>query len=303
MVILLRITVFFFSYLATFVVTAAVSNWVDISIENGHVKMPVTLAGRAGMAILDSGAQVNGINEGFVQAHALQLVRSAPVEIIGVYGRAKRDTYSQVTVGLFGANLVFNDMVESYLGKNENAVILGAGFLARFIFQIDYPNNRMRIMSRDAIDLAALSNIESARQQGSGRPIIKVSLNEQENVWLLLDTGNSGGILIERYIAKGHQWLEQYPVSTELSAGVNALVYNEAFSLPSMKVGPFDLENVTVSVPAEGQKSNISSQYEKSFSRIKGRKIEGIVGYDVLKHFIVTFDYVSGNVHLALPEA
>jgi len=59
---------------------------------------------------------------------------------------------------------------------------------------------------------------------------------------------------------------------------------------------------VLVTIPAEGESSNLESQYQKTGSRIKGQKIQGLIGYDVLKHFLITIDHRSGHAHIGLPD-
>jgi hypothetical protein len=87
-----------------------------------------------------------------------------------------------------------------------------------------------------------------------------------------------------------------------MSSGVNAIAITESFRIPEFKIGPFVLEDVLVSIPAEGQSANLQSQYSTSGSRIRGRKVQGLIGYDVLQHFLLTIDYKGGHVHLGLPE-
>lgn len=47
-------------------------------------------------------------------------------------------------------------------------------------------------------------------QRGSGVPIVKIRLNNEEDVWLLLDTGNSGGVMLERSVAIANDWLATF---------------------------------------------------------------------------------------------
>ena len=55
--------------------------------------------------------------------------------------------------------------------------------------------------------------------------------------------------------------------------------------------------------PEEGGSLNIQSQFEPAAgSRVKGRKVEAIIGYDVLKHFVLTIDYYGGRMHVGLPK-
>ena len=69
-----------------------------------------------------------------------------------------------------------------------------------------------------------------------------------------------------------------------------------------MQIGPFTLENVIVTVPGKGQKSNVFDDYGVGVSRvISHSKSEGILGYDVLKHFIVTIDFKRSLLHMEPP--
>ena len=70
----------------------------------------------------------------------------------------------------------------------------------------------------------------------------------------------------------------------------------DSFTLSEMSFGPFVLENISISVPAEGQNENFSTTYGY------GKSIKGILGYDVLKHFVLTIDYKTGYMHVGLPE-
>ena len=152
------------------------------------------------------------------------------------------------------------------------------------------------------MDLAKLENIQMQIDRGSGQPIVKVDLNGEKNAWLILDTGNNGGLFLKRTMATDSKWLESYGSQSSLIAGANHIGTVDNFRLPEVKFGPFTIENVQVSVPAEGQTESVSGQDQVSFSRIKGKNIKGLVGYDVLKHFVLTIDYKSGHLHVGLPE-
>jgi len=69
-----------------------------------------------------------------------------------------------------------------------------------------------------------------------------------------------------------------------------------------VKFGPYEIGDVKVSFLAEGQKTNLESQYERTGSRIGGKRVVGLIGYDLLKDFVVTLDYRYGKLHIALPQ-
>lgn len=282
---------------------AGATQWMDFKLEHGHIKVPVIVGGVKAHAILDTGANVNAINGQFVRHHNLDLNKGSSIYVKGVFDTEKRKTYKNVPINLFGTDIELDDMVDFQLGPSGDAILLGSSFFSLFIVQIDYPNNKMRLLTRDTFDLKKLKNIEMHNQKGTGLPIVKVNFNKNDSAWLLLDTGNTGGIMVERSYANKLEWLESYQTETGLVIGVNKIKGTESFRIDSLKFGPYTLENVLVTVPAEGERSNLESRYEVSTgSRLRGRRVRGLLGYDILKHFVLTIDYKTGSAHISLPE-
>lgn len=158
----------------------------------------------------------------------------------------------------------------------------------------------MRMVTRDVIDVAKHENIKTQRHKASGLPIVQVEMAGKK-VWLLLDTGSNGGVLIGRRLAKGLDLIS--PNDTQVtSQGVNALSEMRTTQLEELTFGPFVLSNVRLAYPEKGHKLSRFTQYSRSSSAIKGKKVKGVVGFDVLKHFLVTLDYARGHMHLSVPE-
>ncbi|WP_242441755.1 retropepsin-like aspartic protease [Pseudoalteromonas piscicida] len=193
-------------------------------------------------------------------------------------------------------------VAELNLGEHTNAALFGRPFFEHFVIQLDYPNSKMRIIDHESINLNKLKNIKLIKQRGSGMPIVEISLKEDKSIWLLLDTGNNGGIVIERNVAKSMGWLDTLERNSVISTGANSSAVSEDFRVPWIKFGPFELENVLISIPEEGQRTHLVSQHKTTGSRIKGKRVQGAIGYDVLKHFLITLDYRGGYAHIGLPE-
>ncbi len=280
--------------------TADVTPWVDIEVNNGLLFVATEVAGIHGHALIDTGAQINAINERFLATTGLSFPKGEKVKISGVYGTAYRNSYRKVPVRIFGTELDFADIIEVDLGPPEIQLIIGAGFLQQLIFQFDYPNQRMRAITRDSLDLKKLKNVVSRRDTGGGSPIVKVRLNDEKDVWLVIDTGSNGGVLMERSLASKQGWLDRYPAIDSVTVGVNSSGRMQRFKLPFMTFGGFQIENPIVSVPAEGESIELFKPASLTGSRIPRRrgKAQGLLGYDVLRHFVVTIDYTSGYVHI-----
>lgn len=279
---------------------AEVTQWVDIEINNGQLLVGTEIAGVSGRALLDTGAEINAINRLFVEAENLSFPKGQKVRISGVHKTSYRNSYRNVPVKIFGTELDFKDLVEIDLGSPETQLIIGAGFLKLFIFQFDYPNQRMRMITRDSLDLKNLSNVTSRKDPSGSSPIVKVRLNDEKDVWLTMDTGYNGGILVVRSLAKKQGWLDRYATSDSVLSGVNSKGRIQRFSLPVMEFGGFAIENSTVSVAAEGESMELFKTSGSTASRVSRHrgKARGVLGYDVLKHFVVTIDYQTGYVHL-----
>ena len=75
------------------------------------------------------------------------------------------------------------------------------------------------------------------------------------------------------------------------------------FRLDALTIGPYKLDNVSVNVPIQDNARDFGKYFNgSSGSRIKkGVKAKGLIGYDVLKHFIITIDYMNYRVNLYVP--
>jgi Aspartyl protease/gag-polyprotein putative aspartyl protease len=279
---------------------AEVTEWVDITLEHGHIKVPVTVNGVEGTALLDTGSQTNAINERFAEKHKDNLIQGRKFIISGAYGTEKKTSYNNVPITLFGADFKVDSVVPLKIGSS--LFLLGSGFFSNFIFQFDYPNNRMRLITRDSMNLRELQNIKMKVIKQGSWPIVILDLDNKKKVHLIMDTGSNGGLLIKRSIAEDLGWLEKHPSISVKSRGVNTTSMIDRFNIPSLKFGPFVLENVITSVPSEGEKFNIDFFQRQRSSRFNVKSIQGIIGYDILKHFVLTLDYKKGYMHVGLPE-
>ena len=286
------------------VISPVVFGWEAMELENGHVRVTSSIAGIQGFSIIDTGSEMNAVNSAFLRANDLEYDRSdVKVRVGGVYSEDIRRSYRRIPVSLLGAEINFSDLVDLNLRDQELQMLLGAGFLRNFIFQFDYPNERMRALPRDALNMKKVKNLKSRRDPEGGSPLVQVKLDDRP-VWLTLDTGNSSGIILERSIASQENWLEKYAATTSKGIGVVGRGEAVTFNLEKLEIGPFELGNPIVAVPPKGVVWNMFERRPTTGSNVRSArgKSRGLLGYDVLKHFVVTVDYRGGHVHIAPPE-
>lgn len=281
----------------TLISLSANAQWLPFILQNNHITFEIEFNGHPARAILDSGAAMNAVSEYYVDKYPDGISHSGKATVKGVNNSQKRAIYNNVPIKLFGTDLVLDKVVG--INLPGAAILLGAPFFHQFIVQIDYPNSRIQLFPKNAIDMDKFTNVNVKRQRGTLLPAIEVEVNG-EKIWLTLDTGNSGGLFVKRSYVVDNNWLSD-TVSKGLALGVNGIAAIDSFTIDSLKIGPYILEQVPVSIPAEGQSSNIGRS-QATMKRIKrGKATKGILGYDVLKHFIVTIDYFDYKVHIVAP--
>jgi hypothetical protein len=301
-----KLTAIVFSILFTLLPTAALASyteWINFDSSRGLIRLPVKVEGIDTYAILDTGANLNTISAAFIKKHQLTLTKQAKVSVQGVNSKKDQFLYDDVAISFMGLDSEIDGLAEMNLPDSVGGIIIGAGFFEQFIVQIDYPNSRLRLISRDSLDLAELENIEFLSQRGSGEPIVRVEMANGKKTWMLLDTGNAGGILVKRHFAEAQGWLNEDGWVDTNGHGANSPSLNQSKRIDYFKFGPFELADVLVSIPAIGQKRYVGDEYIAEGSRIRSQRVEGILGYDILKHFVLTIDYKYGHAHIGVPEA
>lgn len=273
---------------------AGATPWTEFSIENGVIMVPTSLAGVEGYSIIDTGAQMTIISSYFVRKHKMTFDGAGSIRVRGVNASTQGEVKRNVPAQVFGVDVTFGEAVVHPLVHGAQMVI-GAELLSRMILQIDYPNTRIRAIARGAIDMESLKNVESRRDRSSGSSMVKVRLNDEKNVWLILDTGNANGVYLKRSIATRQGWLNEFAARPAYGRGIIASASIEHFQIPTLAIGPYTVARTSVAVPSEQDPSPM-------FTQQRGSRVHGLIGYEVLKNFVVTVDYATAAVHLELPK-
>ena len=277
---------------------AGATEWMDIRIVEGFILVETEVAGISGFSMIDTGASVEAINANFLAANGLEFKKDRKITLEGVFEKREVTSYREIPAAVFGSSVVFTRLIELDLGAPEIQLLIGSNFVDNYIFQFDYVNERMRLITRDALDLKAIRNVEAKLDRRDDKLLVRVGVEEDEEIWLAMDTGSNGGILINRSLASRLDWLETYERLEGTAGGALGSGDMEYFRAPLVTIGPFEIENVLVAIPVAGGSTELFDSPTETGSRIASRKRSaGLLGYDVLKHFVVTIDYDRGHVH------
>jgi len=264
--------------------------------------VPVNINGFEGLAMLDTGATISAINQSFITKHKLEFDQGKKVEIGGVHGTVKTRYVKDVSVTMLGKRINFKKMPSLKLRTEENIALIGMDFLHNFIIKIDYPNRRLQLLNRDGIELKKDKNVTADFDYSANRLIVDVGIEEDKVLKLLLDTGDSAGILLDRKIATRFNLLDKYPSELGVGSGIAKTVNVEDISVSGVSFGPYVLDDVKIHVPVEGETLRVSKKYIGYYGKNRRKRVDGLLGYDVLKRFVLTIDYKTRYVHIEMPQ-
>lgn len=274
--------------------------WMPFTLQHGQILIDVEIDGKAAKAMIDSGATVNGLSRDYIDENKSNLHFGQRIILKGVMGEEELSMVNRLPVTLFGHPFKLDDLAPMNIA--QATLLLGLPFLNNFIIQFDYPNQKMRILPHSVLNLRKVANVELNKSKGSDLPVIKVAVSEEKILWLTLDTGNSMGLVVTRQTAEEQNWLQTLP---KVEHEVRGSVDNgkaESFNIPYLKIGPYELENVAVTVPAKGQVMNLTDRTGRTSNGVqRGMRSQGILGYDILQHFILTLDTKNWQAHIVAP--
>lgn len=280
--------IFIFNLNATY---AGSTNWLPIELQNGHVLVDIEIGGIKSKAMLDTGAESNAISKAFLRAFDISHTKGQDFILEGVYGKTREKIINNVNVSFEGASFTLDGSIP-FRGGQRYGMVLGIPFFKSFIVQIDYPRKKYRLVTHDSMDLKSAANLDLKTNKNKSRLTTQVIINNETTVNLLFDTGNSGGILLYRPLVESKGWLDSYAAGKSYSSGaVSSGIENDLLVLPEVSFGPFVLESVTASVPSKGNSKNLRRTGS-------GIRYKGILGYDMLKHFLITIDARNSLAHL-----
>ena len=237
--------------------------WQAFEIRNGHIALPVTVNGVDGWAMLDTGATGLSVNEELYNNQQLMQTRQYTRGAFSI----KRDRAARrAEVDILGYTQVFRDIHAASLG--DFLLLIGRDFFADYLLQLDYPNQRMRMLERAAIPESEFGNIPARR--GRFGVMVQLEVPDTDNTfWVDLDTGNNDGIVTSRSAAARNGLLTTSATHRTQGQDINGRqVTLDRYNIPALKVGPYALENATMYIEAEGERVLLGRRTNRSIGLV-----------------------------------
>ena len=194
-------------------------------------------------------------------------------------------TINKIPTAIFTED-VFN--LSSYLGIRIYG-ILGYYFFNSFKVKINYEKNTIT-MYRPGTPVK-IKGEKVPLEIRNAKPYIQTEIETPEQgkikLDMLLDNGSSHPMTLEALNQSAFP-LPKNNIAANLGVGINGIISGSIARVSKLKIGAYNFDNVLTGFPA----------YNKEISQLEGNIRNGSIGADILKHFIVTFDYENEAIYL-----
>jgi len=178
--------------------------------------------------------------------------------------------------------------LSSYLGIKIYG-ILGYYFFNSFVVKINYSGNRLTFYSPEA--RTERKGTRLPIQITGGKPYLSTQIETAAqgkiDVELLIDNGSSHPLMMESLQDKSFPLPEKI-IPANLGVGINGIINGSMGRISMLKLGAYSFNEVLTGFP----------DYNTERSTIEGRPRNGSLGSDILRHFLVTFDYPNESLYL-----
>lgn len=181
---------------------------------------------------------------------------------------------------------IFN--LSSYLGVRIYG-ILGYYFFNSFKVKINY--SRSRITCYDPNIKLKIKGDTIPILLRNSKPYITAKIKNADSsalsVDMLVDNGSSHPMSLES-LNNAPYPLPSPIIEANLGVGINGVINGHMGRVSSLKIGTHEFHDVLSGFP----------EFNKDVVRIEGMNRNGSIGADILRHFVVTFDYQNNVMYL-----
>lgn len=207
-----------------------------------------------------------------------------------ITARVGRSEIKNIPAAIFKED-VFD--LSSYLGIRIYG-ILGYYFFKSFSVKINYSSNKITFYAPDTKFKAKGTKIPL--QVINGKPYIQAEIQvdslTKNNVTLLVDNGSSHPLMLES-MNNGPFPLPGHRIPANLGVGINGEINGDMGRIYALHIQEFAFNSILAGFPL----------YDPERIDLEGTPRNGSLGAEVLKHFLVTFDYENGALYLKKSNA
>ena len=265
---------------------------LPMAIHNNHAFVDVEVDGHPLSFMLDTG----GVN--LVATHAAQRIGLASQGAIEARGPGEQSVgsgFARVERLVIGGAVVLERQLLRVLDMpgfdDVEGVpvdgVLGVELFKRLVVQVDYAGRRL-VLADPALFVAPPSASTSPITFFGHFPGVAAEVDGLAGQFWL-DTGNRGGLTLQGPFVAAHDLGSRYAASavTTIGWGVGGRVQGRLARAGRLVIGEVVVDSPVLRLP------------EESGGALAIRHVAGNIGGEILRRFVVTFDYTRLQVHLA----
>ena len=261
---------------------------VPIRLHGVHIYVEITVNGKPGVFVLDTGASANVITPEAVTRFGL-VPGSQKTPLTGAGARA--GSVADVKISELGVGgYQTKDQVAYVISLPEQLPcdgLLGTPFLQKQIVTIDY--ERLRLILTPQGEFKPPDHTRAIGMHLYGNTPFIEAVADGHKGSFRIDTGAGNAVTLFDAFVTRNQMHGKYSPSLRLvtGRGVGGLLTGDLARLPDIAVGPFHFTQTI---------TEFSRQKEGTFG---DRVNSGNIGGEIWQRFTITFDYAGNKVYLA----
>ncbi|MGK7294200.1 MAG: aspartyl protease family protein [Candidatus Wenzhouxiangella sp. M2_3B_020] len=264
------------------------AGWIPFA-EGHHVPaIDVTVNGEKTVALIDTAISVNALSNAFAN-RAKITAGPRSISVRDVHGGEEMPVSGTFTMEIGGSPVELDRSVVMPL--EGYGIVLGRPVLKALVVQIDYPGRRVRLVPAENASFEGNVQVKRGRYH---QPMVRTRVGGR-TAWMTLDTSNPTFSLIDPDLAGKLDLMSETldPAPFE-DSGIPIWPAVALTRLDKLKLGPFEISNVITAVPSDTVPDEdiygVRRIHEKTGS-------DGILGYEVLRNFLVTLNLDGDEVH------
>jgi hypothetical protein len=267
---------------------------VPLNLARDRIMVPATLNGSNGLSfMLDTGFSMTMIHPDLPEP--LRLRRAGEVTVIGIAGDEKAPTYEGAVFDIGGQN--YQPRRVAALASDGNRRrrrdgILGSGLFRQYVVELDFASRQMSLHAPATYRYAGDGEIVPLQFRRT-TPIVSATIPSTNKTPITaefeIDSGCDSGICLGHPFIQRHGLLDTARTEEGGKVGVGGGTSTRSGFLPELQLGRLKVPKPQTDFFLGGFPAD--------------DEFAGHIGYGVLKHFKVIFDYSRKQMILEQPAA
>jgi len=270
--------------------------WIEFADGESRPSLAVTIGDTQGVALLHTLMPTNAVSASFAERAGIASgKRSFPVP----GGQGTATDAEPFELEFAGSPMQASDFIIVPDDLARADVVFGRPLFQGALIQLDYPNRRLRILPGEGADIEGNVRFRASRY---GRPMVETRI-DGKRLWMAIDTSSDGLCTLKHQVVKRRKWHER-AIAAERLGGLDVALDDalEPMMLEGFEMGPYKFGGFLAAYSPDGGHAIDARELTNDVRRqVEHFEADGLLGYEVLRNFIVTLNVAEDVAHFYAP--